>query len=134
MSRSTRVSAYGVCRRAGALLLVHQVAPGPAAGLWTLPGGGLEFGEHPGDAVIREVREETGLVARVGRLLAVHDDVYDLGDGVQRHGVRLLFSASVDGDPVPAQVEEVDQVAWHQVGSLPAGVTAWARLAAALEL
>ncbi|WP_231946302.1 NUDIX hydrolase [Auraticoccus monumenti] len=127
------MSAYGVCKTADALLLVHQVAPGPAAGLWTLPGGGLEFGEHPSDAVIREVREETGLDARVGRLLAVHDDVYDLGDGVQRHGVRLLFSATVSGDPIPTQVDEVDQVARHQLGSLPADATAWARLAAVLE-
>ncbi|MET1006108.1 MAG: NUDIX domain-containing protein, partial [Propionibacteriaceae bacterium] len=53
----TRVSAYAVCRRSGQLLLVHQAAPGPAAGLWTLPGGGVEFGESPAAAVRREVRE-----------------------------------------------------------------------------
>ncbi|WP_198671347.1 NUDIX hydrolase [Desertihabitans aurantiacus] len=132
MTRSMRVSAYGVCTRAGALLLVHQVAPGPAAGLWTLPGGGLEFGEHPSDAVVRELREETGLTARVEELLAVHDDVYDLGDGVLRHGVRLLFAASVSGDPRPTQVDEVDQVGWHRLDSLPTGTTAWARLGAQL--
>lgn len=126
------MSAYGVCWRDGALLLVHQVAPGPAAGLWTLPGGGIEFGEHPTDAVIREVREETGLEAQVQELLAVHDNTYDLGDGVERHGIRLLFSASVSGDPAPTQVDEVDQVAWHRLGSLPGDLTAWARLGAEL--
>lgn len=133
MKRSTRVSAYGVCWTSDALLLVHQIAPGPACGLWTLPGGGVDFGEHPRDAVIREIREETGLKADVRSLLAVHDNVYATGDGVSRHGIRLLFSATVSGSLLPEQVEEIDQVKWHQAGSLPAGITAWAKLATELR-
>lgn len=53
--------AYGLCRDpSGHLLLVH-ISDGLDKGLWTLPGGGIEWGEHPDDAVIRELEEETGI-------------------------------------------------------------------------
>jgi 8-oxo-dGTP diphosphatase len=133
MSSTTRVSAYGVCWRGAQLLLVHQVAPGPARNRWTLPGGGLNFGEAPRDAVAREVREETGTRAVVDRLLGVHDDVYDLGDGILRHGIRLLFAATVHGEPFAVAGDEIDEVAWHHPTDLPPDITAWALLAATLD-
>lgn len=56
------IGAYGLCRDLeGRLLLARQVE-GPDAGLWTLPGGGVLWGEHPDQAVFREMEEETGLV------------------------------------------------------------------------
>jgi mutator protein MutT len=52
------------------VLLVQRANP-PMAGEWSLPGGKLEWGERLEDAVAREVREETGLEVRVGRLVEV---------------------------------------------------------------
>jgi 8-oxo-dGTP diphosphatase len=49
---------------AGRVLLVKRGRP-PGAGRWSLPGGRIERGEAPADAVVREVREETGIDARV---------------------------------------------------------------------
>ena len=57
-----RVAAYAVIVDARGMLLAHW-HDGPRAA-WTLPGGGLEAGEDPADAVVREVREETGIDAR----------------------------------------------------------------------
>jgi ADP-ribose pyrophosphatase YjhB (NUDIX family) len=51
---------------AGRLLLVKRANP-PAQGLWSLPGGRQEPGESAGEGVVREVREETGLVVKVDR-------------------------------------------------------------------
>ncbi len=52
-----------VLRADGAVLLVQRARP-PAAGTWTLPGGKVEPGESLDSAVVRELREETGLSAR----------------------------------------------------------------------
>lgn len=130
--RKTRVGAYAVCVQEGQLLLVHQAAPGPAQDRWTLLGGGIDFGESPAAAVVREVREETGATAVPGELLGVHDNVYDSPEGVRRHGIRLLFSTTVNGVLRAGGDGEIDAVGWHPISDLPETTTAWAQLAAQL--
>ena len=56
------VGAYGLCRDPERRLLLVRLLEGSDAGLWTLPGGGVLWGEHPDQAVFREMEEETGLV------------------------------------------------------------------------
>jgi ADP-ribose pyrophosphatase YjhB (NUDIX family) len=53
---------------AGQLLLIQRGHP-PEAGSWSLPGGRIEAGETDADALVREVREETGLEVTVGALV-----------------------------------------------------------------
>jgi 8-oxo-dGTP diphosphatase len=67
---SFRLAAYAVCIEDGRVLLVRWVSPTGESN-WTLPGGRVEHGEDPFDAVIREVAEETGCEAVVERLLGV---------------------------------------------------------------
>ena len=52
----------------GRLLLVKR-GHEPGAGLWSLPGGRIEPGETDAEALVREMREETGLVIEPGPLL-----------------------------------------------------------------
>ena len=64
----TRVAAYALVRDAEQRVLLVRIAPGyPAAGQWTLPGGGVNFAEDPAATVVRELAEETGLDGRVER-------------------------------------------------------------------
>ncbi|WP_331758838.1 NUDIX hydrolase (plasmid) [Nocardia sp. NBC_01377] len=71
---SFRLAAYAVCIEDGRVLLAHHMPPEGESN-WTLPGGGVEHGEDPFDAVTREVGEETGCVAVVERLLGVDSRV-----------------------------------------------------------
>src|ERR1700719_920448 len=81
-----------ICGDVG-VLIVRRARP-PAHGLYTLPGGGVELGETLEEAVIREVREETGLevepVALAGYRQAI---ARDASGAVERHFVILPFAA-----------------------------------------
>src|SRR5439155_11424714 len=64
----------------------------PLKGEWSLPGGRVELGETLGQAVAREVLEETGLVVDVGPVVEVLDRVHRTPDGrVEHHFVIIDY-------------------------------------------
>ncbi|MBL5972403.1 MAG: NUDIX domain-containing protein [Candidatus Leucobacter sulfamidivorax] len=111
-----RVAAYAVVERRGRLLLTHW-RRGHMHG-WTLPGGGLESGEDPRDAVVREVLEETGLEARVGKLLGVDSRVMvreEVPEGIEPelHTIRIVYRASVKDGPLRHEIDgSSDEARW----------------------
>lgn len=118
-----RLAAYALVVRDGDVLLSRNAAP-PHRGTWTLPGGGVGHGESPVDAVVREVREETGLQATVGVLLGVHDEHFTgtapHGREEDFHGVQLVFAAIVSaGEPeVQETAGTTDAAEWVPVADL----------------
>ena len=62
----------GIVIEDGRILLLNQDTPGTGRS-WSLPGGKLEDGESLADALVREMKEETGLDVEPGRLLYVCD-------------------------------------------------------------
>jgi ADP-ribose pyrophosphatase YjhB (NUDIX family) len=126
--RLQRPAAYALARRGDAVLLTRISATGYHTGSWTLPGGGIDHGESPHEAVAREVREETGLEVEVGNLLGVHDVRFSgtapNGRFEDFHGIHLLFAAAVAADAEPRVVEQggtTDAVAWVPVDDVAAG-------------
>ncbi len=119
LPRWTRVAAYAICIDDANRLLLARVAAGYlAAGLWTLPGGGLDFGEHPAEAVLRELTEETGLMGVVESLAFV--DSLTNGPLVEAgkaygpwHGVQICYRVAVTGGELRDEVDEsTDAAAW----------------------
>ncbi|MFC6288102.1 NUDIX hydrolase [Nocardioides sp. GCM10027113] len=123
-----RLAAYAVITRGDGLLLTRISGIGAHPGRWTLPGGGVDHGESPRSALVREVAEETGLECHVGELLDVHDARFDgtapTGRHEDFHGVHLLFDATVPDDAEPRLVEldgTTDDVAWVPFADVRAG-------------
>ena len=115
----TRVAAYALCVDDADRMLVVRVAAGyPAGGQWTLPGGGLNFGEDPADAVLRELTEETGLTGRVVSLAFVdsltHGAMVELGRAYGPwHGIRIVYRVEVTGGQLRDEIDEsTDTAAW----------------------
>lgn len=124
-----RVAAYAVIIRDDHILLTRLSPLVTPDELWTLPGGGLDHGEDPRDAVIREIREETGLDAEVSdtaRVYSAHmPQAWRSGRRVNAHAVRIVYDGWVPpGAPAP-RVIEVDgstiEAAWQPVAGVRDG-------------
>ena len=100
--------------RSGRLLLVRRGHP-PAEGRWSLPGGRVEAGETLAEAAARELREETGLEARIGGIAGV---VERIGEGY--HYVIADLWAELDGDgPAPVAASDAAAARLGELEALP---------------
>ena len=123
LPKRQRVAAYAVILREGRILLSRLAPSVTSDELWTLPGGGLDHGEDPRDAVVREVHEETGLDAVVGETARVYSahlpGVWRDGHRVDAHALRIVYDGWVPLDSPEPQVVEVDgstsEAAWQPV-------------------
>jgi len=114
-----RLGAYGICISPSGAILLSRYAP--PDGRWVLPGGGVEHGEHPEGAVVREVFEETGYHVRVDRLLAVESGTWTTSDLVSIHSVNFLYTVEVTGGDLTFEVDgSSDQAAWIAMSDLAA--------------
>ncbi|EDY57961.1 MULTISPECIES: NUDIX hydrolase [Streptomyces] len=123
MRKTLRVAAYAICVRDEQILLARWLNDGLPE--WTLPGGGMEHGEHPCDTVLREVVEETGYRVEVTGLLGVKSRHVTLprrfGRTVDHHGVGLIYEARVTGGELRYEVGgSTDMAEWHDLDAVPA--------------
>lgn len=105
-ARRQRLAAYAIVVVAGRILLTQLSDRTGWPGGWTLPGGGVDHGEHPRDTVVRETFEETGQRVVDPVLVDVESEHFEgvspRGVLEDFHAVRLLFSVQVPepGEPV----------------------------------
>lgn len=106
---------------AGRLLLIKR-GHDPGRGLWSVPGGRVEASEADEEAVVREVREETGLIVVTGPLIGG----VRLPGGIDSHGTETEYevrdyAAAVTGGQLAAG-DDADDVMWavpDALGALP---------------
>jgi 8-oxo-dGTP diphosphatase len=82
------------------ILLTRLSAIEVDVGAWTLPGGGLVFGEHPDHAVLRELEEETGLLGEIEGIAGVFSHVYPrsrAAAGADLHFLGVLYHVRIVG-------------------------------------
>ena len=106
VERRRRIGAYGVCLDArGHVLLVQARANvSVIGGWWVLPGGGIEHGEHPERALVREFAEETGLQVQVVGLRDVVTDIDQISEPPGfRHHDRLIFEVRATGGDLKSE-------------------------------
>jgi ADP-ribose pyrophosphatase YjhB (NUDIX family) len=104
-----RPGVSALIRDAAGRILLQQRADN---GLWGLPGGSVEIGESVAAAIVREVREETGLAVRVQRLIGVYSDpafqVVRYADGRVVHYVSASFECAIEGGSLATSPETLD--------------------------
>ena len=93
--------------------------PEPAvwAGLWAFPGGFVDYGEDPEDAVLREMLEETGVSGENPRILEV---LGTPGRDPRKHCVGLIYLVDADLDATPVGADDAESAAWVTIDALSA--------------
>lgn len=127
MRTHRHIGAYGLVLLGGQVLLMRK-GRGPYTGSWDLPGGGIEFGESPEEALRREMVEETGLPATSLTLLCVASNrvSYRLSSGEEEdlHHIGIIYRVVADDQsPVREDPDGEDSlgarwVDWAAAGQL----------------
>jgi 8-oxo-dGTP diphosphatase len=113
-----KIAAYGLCADAsGRVLLVRASTRSGTPGVWSLPGGAVDHGEHPLDTVVRETAAETGLSVTVTRLRDVLADMRALPSrGIVLHTDRLLYEVTIRGGALRDRVgQPTDLARWQSL-------------------
>lgn len=97
-----KIDTRGVVYKDGRILLVRELNDG---GRWTLPGGWVDVGERPSEAVERELREEAGVVVKAQRLLAVYDNRFHGHPLFPFHSYKLFFECDLIAEATPDPIE-----------------------------
>ena len=117
-------------------MLLARIAPGYAdTGSWTLPGGGLGFGEDPAEGVLRELREETGLEGTVDELAAILSGIFEPDEtlrGDRIHLVGILYRVTPTGgelrDERDGSTDHAEWIPFGRLDELPlVDLVVWAR-------
>ena len=81
-----------------------------------MPGGGIEFGEHPDAAAVRELEEETGLIGEIDGVAGIFSHVYrksTFSGGGDLHFLGIIYRMRIVGGELRDEIEgTTDQCAW----------------------
>ncbi len=99
----------------GRILCVRQA---DAAQRWSTPGGGVEKGEAPMEALFREVAEESGYLVRARRLIGAYAAPF-------KNDLALSFEVEIVGQIGWKPTREITEIGWFARNALPSPMRAW---------
>ena len=105
----------GIVVANGQILLARRSYPPALAGLWEFPGGKVEDAESLDDALVRELREELGIMVQVDAEFESTSGPWTLGED---QFLRAFFATLVAGEPTPGHSH--DAIEWIEPGRLAA--------------
>jgi 8-oxo-dGTP diphosphatase len=86
--------------------------------MWTLPGGGLEFGEHPEEGVKREVMEETGFDIEPTLLLGINSFTREQPNK-SFQGIQIFYRSTIVGGTLTYEEDgTTDMCQWHPINEV----------------
>jgi ADP-ribose pyrophosphatase YjhB (NUDIX family) len=116
--QKSRFGAYGILLQAGQMIFTLKQS-GPYCGLWDLPGGAIEFGESPEEALHRECLEEVAIDAVQIELvqIATHNGVYELNSEKQHfHHIGIIYR--VPNWVLRADILPGDEARWFNLKTI----------------
>ena len=115
--KNPNVGVGAIVYRGGDILMVKRRKIVHGGQTWSTPGGYLDFGEDPIQCAIRETFEETGIRVINPRFRAITNDIFPEED---KHFVTIWMEAEYQaGDMRIGSPEEIGEVGWYQLSSLP---------------
>ena len=97
----------------GDKVLLVQRGYNPGKGAWTIPGGYVDQGESIGDAIVREIQEETGIYASPLSIIGIRDRPSD--GPSEKHDAYIIFLMSFLGGSLQPQPEEVSNLGFFRL-------------------
>jgi ADP-ribose pyrophosphatase YjhB (NUDIX family) len=112
-----------LCRHPDGRILLQKRGPKNCdeVGTWDVGGGAVEFGEHPEDAMKREMKEELGIELKDVEFLGVNTLLRDNNDGKKTHWICFSYTGIVTNpnDIVILEDGTVDDFGWFDIKTLP---------------
>jgi 8-oxo-dGTP diphosphatase len=112
--KTPKLTTDGAIIKDGKILLIRRKNE-PFKGKWALPGGFVEYGEKVEDAVIREVKEETGLKTKIKEIFGIYSDPNRDPRG---HTVTIVFLLDIITGKLNAE-DDADSVKFFNLNKLP---------------
>jgi ADP-ribose pyrophosphatase YjhB (NUDIX family) len=115
-----------IIKRGDRLLLVRRINP-PSQDMFAFPGGRSEPGETPADTALRELQEETGIIARHPQLFATYDlPSRDSAGQLTSHFLLSVFLVEADEQAAALAADDAADAGWftlEEIRRLPAPET-----------
>lgn len=104
-----KVSTHGFIKNGDKFLVTQRpIDDDYMPGYWDTPGGTIEFGEKVTDALAREIKEETGLTVKTGKIIFCYDYLCNS----QRHQFNLVYECEYIGGEITLDPKEHSQYQW----------------------